>query len=70
LRFCSDGEIYYIYYIDMPEVIQQITPLEADRLLESEIDVKVTELQGDVVPCFMGSYGLILSIRGIGLRAS
>jgi hypothetical protein len=31
LKFCSDGELDHIYDIDIPETIQQITPLEDER---------------------------------------
>jgi hypothetical protein len=31
VKFCSDGELVYIYDIEIPETIQQITPLEDER---------------------------------------
>jgi hypothetical protein len=31
LKFCSDGELDYIYDIDIPESVQQITQLEDER---------------------------------------
>jgi hypothetical protein len=45
LKFCSDGELDYIYDIDIPETIQQITPLENENFAMC----RTIKLRGTVV---------------------